>query len=79
MHQAEELLTKARHECVHMQAPAAQMRAACGAAQVCLLSAQAGGAGLNLIGANRLVLLDPNWYADSLAPARAMLSLCCAT
>ena len=29
---------------------------------VFLLSAKAGGAGLNLIGANRLVLLDPAWY-----------------
>jgi len=29
--------------------------------RVCLLSTQAGGAGLNLIGANRLVLLDPHW------------------
>lgn len=29
--------------------------------RVCLLSSQAGGAGLNLIGANRLVLLDPHW------------------
>ena len=36
--------------------------------QVCLLSAQAGGAGLNLIGANRLVLLDSNWCA----PARLL-------
>ncbi len=29
--------------------------------QVCLLSTRAGGAGLNLIGANRLVLYDPDW------------------
>ena len=34
---------------------------ACELMQVCLLSAQAGGAGLNLIGANRLILLDSNW------------------
>ncbi len=61
MHQAEELLTKTRHVRIHVQALAEQAQAACGAAQVCLLSAQAGGAGLNLIGANRLVLLDPNW------------------
>lgn len=33
--------------------------------QVCLLSAQAGGAGLNLIGANRLILLDSNWWAPA--------------
>lgn len=29
--------------------------------QVLLLSAKAGGAGLNLIGANRLVLFDTDW------------------
>ncbi|KAK9822627.1 hypothetical protein WJX81_000343 [Elliptochloris bilobata] len=40
--------------------------------QVCLLSAQAGGAGLNLIGANRLILLDSNWNPaiDAQAMAR---------
>eukprot|EP00884_Botryococcus_braunii_P013016 jgi/Botrbrau1/21715/Bobra.43_1s0110.1 len=32
-----------------------------GIAQVCLLSTRAGGAGLNLIGANYLVLYDPDW------------------
>lgn len=31
------------------------------ALQVCLLSTRAGGAGLNLIGANRLVLYDSDW------------------
>ena len=36
--------------------------------QVCLLSAQAGGAGLNLIGANRLILLDLNWCMPTTAP-----------
>ncbi len=29
--------------------------------QVCLLSTRAGGAGLNLIGANHLVLFDSDW------------------
>ena len=29
--------------------------------QVCLLSTRAGGAGLNLIGGNRLVLYDSEW------------------
>jgi len=29
---------------------------------VFLLSSKAGGVGLNLIGANRLVLFDPDWY-----------------
>lgn len=42
--------------------------------QVCLLSAQAGGAGLNLIGANRLVLLDSNW----LAPVSLLHFILCA-
>ncbi len=32
-----------------------------GVMQVLLLSAKAGGAGLNLIGANRLVLFDTDW------------------
>lgn len=27
-----------------------------------LLSSKAGGVGLNLVGANRLVLMDPDWY-----------------
>lgn len=31
------------------------------AAQICLLSTRAGGAGLNLVGANRLVLFDSDW------------------
>lgn len=29
--------------------------------QVCLLSTRAGGAGLNLIGANHLVMFDTDW------------------
>lgn len=29
--------------------------------QICLLSTRAGGAGLNLVGANRLVLFDSDW------------------
>lgn len=29
--------------------------------QVLLLSAKAGGAGLNLVGANRLILFDTDW------------------
>ena len=39
---------------------------------VFLLSAKAGGAGLNLIGANRLVLFDPDWNpaTDDQAAAR---------
>src|SRR5271154_4344545 len=39
---------------------------------VFLLSSKAGGCGLNLIGANRLVLFDPDWNpaADQQAPAR---------
>ncbi|KAL3144372.1 hypothetical protein ABBQ32_004125 [Trebouxia sp. C0010 RCD-2024] len=32
-----------------------------GSAQICLLSTRAGGAGLNLVGANRLVLFDSDW------------------
>eukprot|EP00951_Prasinocladus_malaysianus_P010557 scaffold77553_cov46-Prasinocladus_malaysianus.AAC.1 len=32
-----------------------------GIGQVCLLSKKAGGAGLNLIGANRLILFDSDW------------------
>ncbi|CAG9466548.1 unnamed protein product [Pedinophyceae sp. YPF-701] len=41
-------------------------------ARVCLLSSRAGGAGLNLIGANRLVLLDGDWNPaiDAQAMAR---------
>ncbi len=31
------------------------------AVQICLLSTRAGGAGLNLVGANRLVLFDSDW------------------
>lgn len=27
-----------------------------------MLSSKAGGCGLNLIGANRLVMFDPDWY-----------------
>ncbi len=30
---------------------------------VFLLSSKAGGCGINLIGGNRLVLFDPDWYA----------------
>lgn len=37
------------------------MKYASSVAQVLLLSAKAGGAGLNLIGANRLVLFDTDW------------------
>lgn len=37
-----------------------------GVGKVFLLSTKAGGAGLNLIGANRLILFDPDWYGSSL-------------
>lgn len=43
----------------------------CNLVQVCLLSAQAGGAGLNLIGANRLILLDSNWCTPTTVPFKA--------
>jgi hypothetical protein len=33
---------------------------------VFLLSSKAGGCGINLIGGNRLVLFDPDWYAAQL-------------
>ena len=36
-----------------------------------LLSAKAGGVGLNLIGANRIVLLDPDWNPSTDAQAMA--------
>ena len=29
-----------------------------------MLSSKAGGCGLNLIGANRLVMFDPDWYKE---------------
>lgn len=33
-------------------------------AVIFLLSSKAGGVGLNLIGANRLILFDPDWYSE---------------
>ena len=33
---------------------------------VFLLSSKAGGCGINLIGGNRLVLFDPDWYAPDM-------------
>lgn len=43
---------------------------------VLLLSSKAGGCGLNIIGANRLVLLDPSWNpADDLQARRRLVAL----
>ena len=42
-----------------------------GPERVFLLSSKAGGVGLNLVGANKLVLFDPDWN-----PARAQPRTC---
>jgi hypothetical protein len=45
---------------------------------VFLLSSKAGGCGLNLVGANRLILFDPDWNpaTDKQAAARVSIVLC---
>jgi superfamily II DNA or RNA helicase len=42
---------------------------------VFLLSSKAGGCGLNIIGANRLVLFDPDWNPATVSPSSLPSSL----
>ena len=49
------------------------MRSQAGALQAFLLSTRAGGAGLNLVGASRLLLLDSDWNPAMDLQARAKL------
>jgi hypothetical protein len=44
---------------------------------VFLLSSKAGGCGLNLVGANRLVLFDPDWCCFLLLIPRSPLFFSC--
>jgi len=44
------------------------------AGKVFLLSTKAGGAGLNLIGANRLILFDPDWYESLCGASKSLRS-----
>jgi SNF2 family DNA or RNA helicase len=43
--------------------------------RVFLLSSKAGGTGLNLIGANRLVLFDPDWNPATDAQAKPLVRI----
>lgn len=44
--------------------------------QVFILSTRAGGAGLNLIGGSRLVLLDSDWNPAMVRAVNAIVSFC---
>ena len=64
--------------CAARQAAVARLNDPASGVYVMLLSSKAGGCGLNLIGANRLVMYDLDWNPATDRQARQRLAPCCA-